>query len=154
MDGRMFREMLRPAKERLMKKEPKDIAARADVEYDAETSEFRLKSLGKDVRMSWPDAEMLPVLEGWHHLVLLHYLYLADGASLDALWMPLGQMKDGMIRGAGFDRQSARELGTLLRDCTEEKMTEVFSALGGQMADSNADICVILPFLPRFPVML
>lgn len=154
MDGRMFLEMLKPAKEWLMKRDLKDVAAKANVQFDENVLMFGLKSMGDDVCMSWPDAEVTPPLEGWYHLVLLHYLYLADGTPLDTKWISFGQMKDGLIRGAGFDRQSAQELGLLLRDCTEEDIFGAVSALGGRMVDSNADICAILPFLPCFPVML
>ena len=44
--NRAFLEMLRPAKERLMARNPVDLASAAQIEYQDVTSEFLLRSVG------------------------------------------------------------------------------------------------------------
>lgn len=154
MENRMFDQMLRPARQWLASGDPREIARRAGVVFDVERSEFRFSSLGRDVCVRWPDCEVVPGLEGWHRLVILHYLHLADGTPLCGEWMPFASMKDGMIRGGGFDRQSALELKCILKDRSEKEIRSAAQMLGGCIVESNADVCAVLPFLPGFPVQL
>lgn len=150
----MFEEMLKPAKEWLKGRNPNEIARRAGVQFDESRSEFRFSGLNQEICISWPNLEIRSELSDWHRLVMLHYLHLADGISLHDDWIALGSMRDGMIRGGDFDAQCAQELARILKDRTEDELWKVFEALGGRMVDSNADLCAVLPFLPRFPLML
>jgi len=154
MENGMFAQMLRPARQWLAGRDPREIALRAGVDFDVERSEFRFLSLGREVCVRWPGCEVVPELEGWHQLVILHYLHLADGMSLRGEWTSFASMKDGMIRGGGFDRQSALELERIFKDHSEEEICGTVRRMGGRMVESNADVCAVLPFLPGFPVML
>lgn len=150
----MFAEMLKPARSWLRGRKVAEIACMANVEFCAEKSALCFSSLGREVEVDWPELTVSPELEGWHQLVILHCLHLADGTPLSGKWIPFASMKDGMIRGGGFDRQSAQELGRVLKDCSEEEILAAAQAMGGYAVESNADVSVVLPFLPRFPVLL
>ena len=43
---------------------------------------FSLRSLGQEIQIHVPDWKITPELNEWHHLLLLHYMDLADGAPL------------------------------------------------------------------------
>ena len=61
--NRAFQEMRKPAVERLKGRSSKEIAANTHIEFDKETSEFLLSSMGKDIRISYPQYEMTPELD-------------------------------------------------------------------------------------------
>ena len=44
------------------------------------------------------------VLDEWHHLVILHYLEMADGTPLGQRMTSFGELRDGLVRGGSFDR--------------------------------------------------
>ena len=61
-----------------------------------------------------PAYEIRPAVDDWHHLLILHYLDLADGTPLSHQLMAFGDLPSGMVRGGGFDRQSEQDLGLRL----------------------------------------
>jgi len=103
--SQMFSQMNQAALTRLYGQDPKKIAENADVCYDEETQSFYFQSMGKDVCVYYPDYSIVPELPGWHRLVILHYLDLADGYPLTGKEIPFGSMRSGMVRGGGIDRK-------------------------------------------------
>ena len=106
MENRMFAQMLKPARQWLAGRDPQEIALRAGVDFDAERSEFRFQSLGREVRVHWPDCEVVPELEGWHQLVILHYLHLADGMPLRGEWAPFASSREPIMWRIFIDTQT------------------------------------------------
>lgn len=146
MWDRMFEEMEKAALSWLKQKDPALITQQAGVAFDGKT--FRFSSLGKPICVTYPDHQITPQLQKWHHLVILHYLYLADGSALTGTPISFGQYSSGMIRGGDLDRRAEGffhgcKLDTLRKRCVE---------LGGREKRSKADLCMELPFLPRYPV--
>ena len=154
MGNRMFAEMLKSARERLVGRDPAEIARLASVEFDAGQSRFEFKSLGRRITVSWPELVVEGAQEGWHQLVILHYLAIADGIPQTGRWISFAGLKDGMIRGGGFDRRSASALSAMLGGLSENEAAAVCAALGAVPVDSNADLCAVIPFLPEYPVCL
>ena len=113
MGDQMFSQMNRAALARLAGRDPEEIAGKASVRYDAETQLFHIPTMGMNVTVSWPDYHFTPELPGWHSLVILHYLDLADGFPLTGKEIPFGQMKSGMVRGSGIDRRCALAIQNL-----------------------------------------
>lgn len=154
MQNRMFSRMLDAACERLQHRDPLDVACRAGIEYDAHAKLFRLQSLGEDVQISWPSCEVQPKPAGWHELLILHYLDLADGTPVCGKMISLSQMKDGMVRGGGFDRRFEQSVQGLMKEISPCELEQKCAAMGGRILNGNADFAVELPFLPRLPVQL
>jgi len=154
MKDQMFSQMMLAARQRLAGRDPAEIAQRANVRYDPQTGIFCLRSLNKDVHISYPDYVISPQLDGWHQLVILHYLDLADGEPPADRTISFSQMKDGMVRGSGFDRRCEDMIAVLMRQVSEKTMVERCLALGAQVVQSNADFACMFPLLPNFPLLL
>ena len=153
-ENRMFEQMLLAARQRFEGRSPAEIASRAGIEYDADAACFRLSSLGEQYSVSWPELAVMPETEGWHQLLMLHYLDLADGAPLTGRPVSFAQLKDGMVRGGGFDRRCEDALRELTERTNEKEIMRRCLAMGGRIVDSNADFAAELPFLPMIPVIL
>lgn len=148
MKNQMFDEMMKAARERLADRDPIVIAKNANVEYSG--GSFCFTSLGIPVTVSYPKCAIIPKLNPWHELVILHYLDLADGMLLTGKMITFAQQKDGMVRGGGFDRKAESTISKLEFAVLKDQC----AALGGVEKKSNADYCVDLPFLPMYPVTL
>ena len=153
MRNQMFSQMNLAALARLEGRNPRELARNAGVRYDEEAQVFRIPTMGMDLAVSYPDYHFTPELPGWHRLVILHYLDLADGFPLTGKEIPFGRMKSGMVRGSGIDRRcelAIQNLGNLNIDA----LTERCKRIGGEPIASNADAAYRIPFLPYFPIDL
>lgn len=150
----MFGQMLLAARQRLQGRSPAGIAANAGLCYDVEAACFRLTSLGTEFSISWPELKIAPEPEGWHSLLMLHYMDLADGAPLTGKLVPFGRLKNGMVRGGGFDRSCEGALQALMMQMDEEELARRCLSMGGRIVESNADFSAELFFLPELPVTL
>lgn len=65
-----------------------------------------------------------------------------------------GSLQDGMIRGTKFDRDADRDLASLLKAFSPEKVKKILRSLGAEEFPGRGDLCVKIPFLPRYPLFL
>ena len=151
--NQMFFQMKQAALARLADRDPNEIATYANVLYDDISKTFQFQSLGIQVSVHYPDYAFSPNLPGWHELVILHYLDLADGTPVAGNQIPFGQMKSGMVRGGGIDRKFETAIQDL-HGLKEASLATVCERLGGERIASNADMSFRIPFMPRFPVFL
>lgn len=149
----MFSQMNQAALARLAGREPRELARNACIRYEAEAQAFHIPTMGMEVTLSYPDYRFMPELPGWHSLVILHYLDLADGFPLTGKEIPFGQMKSGMIRGGGIDRRCELTIQNL-KNLSEDTLMKSCENIGGEPISSNADAAYRIPFLPKFPVTL
>ena len=150
--NRAFQEMLTAAKGWLSGRSPEELAELAGAEWKPEEKILSLQSLNQRLEVSTEDWSVRPQLEEWHHLILLHYLSIADGTQLSDEMISFGNLKDGLIRGTKFDRTADMALARFLKGREPEQIKEVCRFLGAGFQDSNADLCAVFPFLPRYPV--
>ena len=153
MSNQMFSQMNQAALARLKDRDPREIARNAGVRYDEDTQAFHIPTMGMDMTVSYPDYRFTPELPGWHRLVILHSLDLADGYPLTGKEIPFGQMKSGMVRGGGIDRRCELIIQNL-KNLGEDTLTKICENIGGEPLVSNADAAWRIPFLPQFPVTL
>lgn len=149
----MFSQMNLAAVSRLEGRDPQEIARNTGIRYDEEAHIFHIPTMGMDVSVSYPDYHFTPELPGWHRLVILHYLDLADGFPLTGKEIPFGQMKSGMVRGGGIDRKCEQAIQSV-RNLNEDSLARICKDMGGEQIASNADVTYRIPFLPNFPVVL
>ena len=154
LKNRAFSEMLKVAKQRLSGRSAEEIAANTKIEFDMEKSEFLLSSLGQNIRISYPEYDITPELNEWHHLTILHYLDMADGTEISSRLIPFGELSHGLVRGGGFDRQSERTISQTLANQSPNHLQKACEKLGAKIISSNADLCAVFPFLPLYPVTL
>ena len=150
--NRAFQEMLTAAKGWLAGRSPETLAERAGAKWDPGAKFLKLQSLNQRLEVSAEDWSVRPQPEEWHHLILLHYLSIADGTQLSDEMISFGNLKDGLIRGTKFDRTADLALARFLKDREPEQIKAVCRTLGAGFQDSNADLCAVFPFLPRYPV--
>lgn len=151
-DNRMFTQMLDAAVNRICGKNPEAIAENADIEYSPTEQLFRVKTMGTLVTVSYPDFKIEPELEPWHQLVILHYMDLADGTPLNNQLISFSQVKHGMVRGGGFDRDCEVSIQAILSKTSPAEFEHKCFSIGGKQISTNADFAVCIPFLPRYPI--
>ena len=151
-ENRAFQEMKKAAAERLQGKSMEQIAQKADVLL--KKGYLELESLGQKIQIVYPSWELQEELEEWHTLLLLHYLEMADGTPLSGEWVTFGNLKDGLIRGTGFDRTADIELGKFLKGKDIEELKTILGALGAGIVDGRADLSAELMLFPRYPLLL
>lgn len=152
MENRAFNEMLKAARSWLEGRDPAEIAAKSGVLFDAAHACFRFSSLGRELRLDYPEYGFAEKVGWWHQLVILHYLRHADGFPLLGSPISFSQLPEGMIRGGGFDRDSAEALSRIAKGKSEAELRALFESVGGKIIESNADVCAVLEFLPQYPV--
>ena len=151
--SRSIHQMARAAADRLQNRSPASLAAKAGALL-LEDGGLLLPVLGQEVRVSLPACRTDPLLEDWLYLLLLHYLDMADGTPLSGRWISFGEMKDGVIRGGKFDRTAEGTLSRLLSPLTPALVEAACRQVGGRPQPGKADLSVVFPLLPRFPVLL
>ncbi len=158
-ENKTYQKMLQFAKDWLLQHEPQNTAKNAGVAFDEATSTFRFESLGQKIAVEYPSCRVTFVETGktpywlWN-LIMLHYLYLADGTPLGSELVSFGQLPGGLARGAGFDKDCTDTIAKVFGHKPAEHVQLACEALGAVFTKSNADICAVFPFLPRYPVML
>lgn len=146
--------MRQAAVRRLENRDPKAIARNAGVGYDEEKRAFLFETLGVPVKVAYPECEITPQFSDWHLLLILHYLDLADGTAPTGRLISFSQIRNGMVRGGGFDRKCEAAVMSLLACISQEEFRNRCLSLGGCVFESNADFSVRIPFLPRFEIVL
>ena len=149
-----YENMFRTAKEWLLEREPEEIARCCGISWMPEESAFSIETLGKCIKLTWPDLAAEPALENWHMLVMLHYLYRGDGTAPTGEMRSPADMRDGLIRGGKFAFTAERTFTRMLKGKSEREILAAFSALGGKRIEGRADIDLMVPFMPHFPVYL
>lgn len=151
-ENRAFSEMLMAAKNRLAGRSPVEIAEKAHVVFDADNQEFRLFSLGEEIAVHYPSYDIAQDVDEWHNLVILHYLEMANGTPLGQKMISFGELREGLVRGGGFDRTCEQAMARYFAKKPLENLQAVCTALGASIESSNADLCAVFPFLPQYPV--
>ena len=146
--------MLIPARERLLGRDIDALCDRAAVALDRDTGELLLPSLGEVIRVRLPDFVITQELDMWRHLTLLQYLDTADGTPLTGTEIALSEMRGGLSRGLGFDKDIALMFSRDFRGAAAEDVGRACAALGGRVVPGKADVTAVIPYAPRFPVTL
>lgn len=151
--SRQMQLMLEPAQERLKKYSIEELCRKGAVQYEAATEEFVIPSLGKDVRVHWPEFEADRAEDMWQYLTLLQYMDTADGSPLSGSWIGLPQMTGGLSRGEGFNREISAMAERSLTAADRNAVREACLQLGGEIVPGRADVSAVIRFAPRFPVL-
>ncbi len=144
--------MLAPAQEKLIERDAAALCRNAGAFLDNEAKEIRLSSMGETVRIRLPDYVITQKLDMWRHLTLLQYLDTADGTPLTGQQIALSEMRGGLSRGLGFDKDISLMISRDLRDATADDIAHACEALGGAIIAGKADVTAVIPYAPRFPV--
>ena len=153
-ENQTFGEMMKAALIPLANRDPRDIAMKTCFSYDEADACFRFSSLGTDFCLSWPGCVFTPDAQPWHALVILHYMNRARQALPANRLIPFGAQPGGMVRGGGFDRECEGIIRTRLGTMEPDALQAACEALGGRSLPSNADLCAVFDFLPRYPLTL
>ena len=146
--------MLEPTRDRLMERDIAALCENAAVSLDSETNELLLPSMGEIVRVRLPDFVITQEMDMWRHLTLLQYLDTADGTPPAGREIALSEMRGGLSRGPGFDKDISLMFSRDLRDASAEDVLRACEALGGKAVPGKADVNAVIPYAPRFPVTI
>jgi len=154
-ENRAFEEMLKAAQSWLKDRDPRDIAIKADIAFDEAAGRFLVPHLDRVLTVSWPECVISPAVSDWPYLVVLHYLHMANGLPVNPRLIPFAEVKDGgLSRGSNYDRKCEDLIRRVWCARDLEKTTAACRALGAELVASNADLCAVFPFLPRYPITL
>ena len=154
VDNRAFQEMKKAAVSRLQGRSAEEIAEKTAVVFNKEESCLEMESLGQKIQIEYPSWELRKEPEAWHTHLILHYLEMADGAPLAEEWVTFGNLKDGLIRGTGFDRTVDMELEKILKGKDIEDIKKLLGTLGAEIVDGRADLSAVISICPRYPLLL
>lgn len=144
--------MLAPAQEKLIGRDAATLCRNAGALLDREANEILLSSMGETVHIRLPDYVITQELDMWRHLTLLQYLDTADGTPMTGRQIALSEMRGGLSRGLGFDKDISLMFSRGLRDATADDIARACEALGGAIISGKADVTAVIPYAPRFPV--
>lgn len=153
-ENRAYQEMLQVAVKRLKGRPVEIMAAKSGATFHCQKRSMEVQSFHEKIEIQLPDFTVCPVMEEWHHLLLLHYLDLADGAEETGHLITFGNLKDGLIRGTKFDHTAEQELEKILKNKTPEKVEEACKKLGAEFIATNADLCASFRIFPKYPIIL
>lgn len=153
-ENHAFMEMMKVAREWLTGREPLKIAEKTGISYDGKSACFHLLSMGTEICIHYPGYEVTPYVNEWQQLIILHYMKLADGMPLSGKWMPMREIRDGLIRGGDFDLRCENMIRQHLSQISVRELSEKCKVVGGKIITSNADFTVRFDFLPRYPLLL
>ena len=153
-ENRAYQRMLQAAVRRLRKRTKESIAIKSGATLCSQKESLELRSFQKKIEISLSDFSTSPVMEEWHHLLLLHYLDLADGAKETGSLITFGDLEDGLIRGVKFDRASDERLGKILKGRTLHEIETACEALDAKFVETGADLCANFQVFPKFPITL
>ena len=152
--NRAFQEMQQVAVKRLKDRSGEDIAAKSGAVFHSKKNLLEVSSFHETVEIQLPEFCIHTDMDEWHHLILLHYLDMADGTESSQNLITFGNLKDGLIRGTKFDRTAEQKLENLLQDKNSEEIQKACKNLGAEFVETKADLCAVFPVLPRYPVTL
>ena len=153
-ENRAYQEMLQAAIGRLKGRSGVDIAVKSGAVFHQGEEVLEVKSFQDIIRIQLSDFSTDPIMEEWHHLLLLHYLDLADGTEESQLLITFGNLKDGLLRGTKFDHAAELELERILKDKAPDKVMEACKNLDAEFMESNADLCARFQIFPNYPIIL
>lgn len=154
MENQQFQAMLEPAIQRLKKYTVEELCQKAHISFDEESQEFVLKSLNEEIRIEYPSFHIKNELEMWHHLTILQYMDTADGIDLSEEWISLTQMRGGVSRGMGYEKEISEIFKKKFSTCSIDDFKKACEKLGGTIIKSKADSSAIISYLPMFPVCI
>lgn len=146
--------MLVPAENRLKRYSSEMICRKAGISFDEYNQRFSLLSMGQEIQIHYPDFIVEQKLEMWHHLTLLQYLDTSDGTPLSGEWIGLQQMRGGLSRGRGFDKDIDVVFRNYFSGVTAEEFLNICLQLGGIRVEGRADAAAVIPYAPMFPVLV
>ncbi len=92
-NNRQYIQMLSAAKEKLAGMEPRKIARSTGFGWNG--SAFETTTLGIPIQIRWPDCEITPAPEMWHHLTILQYMAAAKDVPLTGCYLSLSDFRAG-----------------------------------------------------------
>lgn len=150
--NQLFSNMLSAAKQRLLLCDPEKICQSSHVSFYDHL--FSFESLGQSITVTYPECQITPTLDPWHQLTILHYLAMADGTPLSGTYITFSQIRDGLIRGGGFDRDTEAKIKHHIGNLSPEILTNRCKELGASIISSPADFCAEFYFMPNYPLRL
>lgn len=151
-NNRQYAQLLCAAKEKLTRRDLAEIARAAGLLWNGRA--FEADTLGIPIQIHWPDCEIVPRLDLWHHLTILQCLADAKETPLTDRFVSLSDFREGgLARGSSFDWENDRIIGVIGKN-DAARIQKAAAKLGGTVIPGKADMSIRFSFLPNFPLVL
>ncbi len=147
------------AVKQLQDKDPRETAGNGAVELNSagENSVYRIFFLNKYYLLNHATGETSLEDTGekvsvYTAIILLHYLLTATGTPLTGQWISFKELPGGQIYIEPFRKRAINYLLGVYGN-NPEKMIQDASAMGGYKYEAFGKNCVLIPALPRVPVV-
>lgn len=136
-------------------REPEVMAQNAGVPYNAEKQVFTVKFINQDYLVTYPegvvtqvdsDAEVPIAIK----ILSLHYLYTANGASLQNKWISFKELPDGAIYIGPFTNRAINPMLKMFAD-RQQELIEAAQKAGGRV-EKLGDTSVTVNAFPHVPI--
>lgn len=147
-----FEPVLAELRDALRHRRPEHIAVASGTSWDADASEFRLRCLDEDFRVTWPALAVYPVgttgpcpasLQG----LFLYYLSMADGTPPAGRWIAFRELPDGWLYHQAFQGYTGDELVRVLGN-NIDAFQQAAESIGGRW-EAIGDAGYAFDALPR-----
>ncbi len=142
------------ARQMLADRNPHEVCWRASVKYDEGAQEFIVPFLKKNYRVTYPSGEVYHPEEKDvpldTQILILHYLYHAEGVPLHHKWISFKELPSGQIYITPFHNRAIRPLIKYFGNNTSA-LIKAGLALGGEKKEFG-DASVTIPVFPMVPV--
>ncbi len=150
--------MLNAAKEKLVRYTPDDICRKTGIRYNEMEQMFYIGSFEGEWKLRYPEYDPDPAITDtrgmWYYLTMLQYLDTGDGTPLSGRWITLSEMTGGAARSVGFQKETDHAFARVAYKTHMEEFKNSCLKVGGVPAKGKGDVCCIIQFAPRFPVMI
>lgn len=155
-ENKQYNAMLTSIAERLNAMDVYRIAQNAGFSVDPQMQTIEFESFARKGVLQLPEYTVTGSIEMWQHLAVLQYLESDPSPYHEGNWVTIGSLEPGdVMRGASFDRDISRLIGSKLSDRPEEDIRSSCLNFGGMFIDDRkADITVVFYFLPYYPMLL
>lgn len=143
------------AKTIFQKKDPQEIAWKANVEYDPVARIFKVPFLGTTYLVKYPEGEVnFPESDAevsiTNRILILHYLTTANGQDLENKWISFKELPDGAIYNDPFTRRTIKPMLNIF-SANPENLIKVAEKMGGKRAEFG-DVSVTIPVFPQVAI--
>lgn len=143
------------AKNNFRNNDPREIAWKANVEYDQNSQMFKVPFLGNTYLVKYPEGEVISQdsdtqVSLTNCILILHYLTTANGQAVENSWISFKELPDGAIYNDPFTRRTIKPMLDTF-SAKPENMILIGERMGGKKGEFG-DISVILPVFPQVAI--
>jgi hypothetical protein len=143
------------AVDKLVMKEPVEVARNAGADYNESEKLFKVNFLGEMYKVTFPQGEVSysdkdGEISITSKILILHYLINANGAPIQNKFISFKELPDGAIYIDPFTNRAIKPMLSIFAD-KQDDFVELAATIGGQKSNCG-DISVTINAFPNVPI--